>query len=182
MIVQSELHAFRYKTLTVLYPSRLRWRCIRCGNSCRDSGNKDRKVRMLPYEVHLIADKLGLRTVDFTIESDDSVYCFEMKKKENGSCYFLDGVSCRVYDERPLVCRFYPFYLIQPRIGHIIFGFDPYCNGIGRGPVLKTRFFIRLLELALEALDRNRSAVKPYSSGRSFSDSLKRGACDLHYA
>lgn len=38
---------------------------------------------------------------------------FVLKKKENGGCTFLDNKTkrCKIYNQRPLECRLYPFLL-----------------------------------------------------------------------
>jgi len=40
-----------------------------------------------------------------------SGYALKTINDENGSCYFLNGGKCRIYENRPLICRVYPYML-----------------------------------------------------------------------
>ncbi len=40
-----------------------------------------------------------------------SGYALRAKEDESGSCYFLDGGRCRIYDRRFAICRIYPYML-----------------------------------------------------------------------
>ena len=61
-------------------------------------------------------------------------------KKRGGKCLFLDGKACRIYDIRPIVCRFYPFSMcVKDR--KYVFDFAEDCPGIGLGEVLPCEKF-----------------------------------------
>lgn len=36
---------------------------------------------------------------------------FAIRAKRNGDCHFLEGGRCRIYDQRPKICRIYPYML-----------------------------------------------------------------------
>ena len=40
-----------------------------------------------------------------------SGYTIRARQDSAGSCLFLEGGRCRIYDDRPMVCRVYPFML-----------------------------------------------------------------------
>lgn len=36
---------------------------------------------------------------------------YALRTREDGSCIFLDSGRCRIYEERPMICRLYPYML-----------------------------------------------------------------------
>jgi Fe-S-cluster containining protein len=74
-------------------------------------------------------------------------------KKRSGKCVFLDVKACRIYNIRPLICRFYPFSLRKGDNGYK-FEISEECPGIGLGSILKERELERMIEEA-------RSKLKP---------------------
>lgn len=77
-------------------------------------------------------------------------------KKRNGRCVFLDGKSCRIYEIRPLICRFYPFS-VKRKNGAYVFEVAKDCAGIGLGePVAKTHFE-RMVEKATKFFETEAS-------------------------
>lgn len=55
--------------------------------------------------------------------------------KKNSSCIFLRENACEIYENRPICCRSYPFYL-DPITDQLYA--DSSCPGMGRGEKLKT--------------------------------------------
>ena len=80
----------------------LRWKCIRCGRCCSLL-----RVRLLEDEVKYLTEKYG----DVVEYIENEPY---LKHKSDG-CIFLtyeNGMAkCTIYEDRPLVCRVYPFYI-----------------------------------------------------------------------
>ena len=67
-------------------------------------------------------------------------------KKRSGKCTFLGGKACRIYDIRPLVCRFYPFSIRQKNNTYL-FDIAKDCPGIGLGePLAQVEFEKMILE------------------------------------
>jgi hypothetical protein len=105
---------------------------------------------MLEREVEQISEITNLKPEEFsTPTSGLGSYRYTMRKQE-GKCIFLKGVDCQIYDHRPLLCRFYPFYLEQ--IGAEIFEFNSSeeCLGIGRGKIIEEEDFQAMLVEALK--------------------------------
>ena len=71
-------------------------------------------------------------------------YKYEMVKK-NGRCVFLSGKKCTIYENRPLICRFYPFTMF--RDDEYVFEADQDCQGIGIGEVVDERYLRELVQL-----------------------------------
>lgn len=83
---------------------------------------------------------------------DHEPYVYEMRKTgAEGKCLFLHGTDCSVYEQRPLVCRFYPFKLATLRGKHR-FRFTSECPGIGKGRRLERGYFEELFRQACDRL------------------------------
>lgn len=101
--------------------------CQVCGACC-----SNKTIRLSPYEILRLARSLGLSTKTFLqrhTEGGKGVLCH----KADGSCFFLSPSGCRVYADRPLVCRLFPLGLITDRKGGIRYAsmpLHPDCLGI----------------------------------------------------
>jgi len=73
-------------------------------------------------------------------------------RKHEGRCTFLRGSRCSIYKARPLICRFYPFFLDRSKEGELKIGYDPACSGVGKGKVRGEKFFEGLAKLAKREL------------------------------
>ncbi len=70
-------------------------------------------------------------------------------KKNRGACVYLTPEGCKVYPNRALLCRTYPFWI--ERDGNIFeIMVDTRCRGIGHGGELDESFYRDLLMQALE--------------------------------
>lgn len=71
------------------------------------------------------------------IIKDGRIYKLNMKKKNDGSCYFLkDGKGCVLNESRPYICKIYPFWMNSS--DEIIFepGEEDYCFIIRNGAAI----------------------------------------------
>ena len=95
--------------------------CIRCGECCR-SFSGDNRVIIFPGEVRKIikTNKLNWNdvckpSIPLFIDDTGILHAFEweLNRHESGDCVFLnDNYTCKIYDQRPWICRTYPFYLV----------------------------------------------------------------------
>lgn len=137
----------------IKYPKGIAFICLRCGLCCKDSSYKPRLILALRSEVRRISKRTGLKPYDFAEDSGKQTYGYILKKREDGSCIFLRNNNCSIYKMRPLVCRFYPFYLKQVGNKDYVFSFTKECPGLGRGKPLTGKFFRHLLTYALKELN-----------------------------
>ena len=96
------------------------FKCIRCGECCR-SFSGDNRVIVFPGEVENIIKNNKLNWNDVCKPSnplfiDDTgmlnAFEWELNRNKSGDCVFLsDNNTCNIYDQRPWICRTYPFYL-----------------------------------------------------------------------
>ena len=95
--------------------------------------------------------ELGFKVKDFVVKRGG----MRRLKNRDGKCFFLEGGRCKVYEDRPTGCRFYP--LIIDETGEVIV--DPECSHSGMFEVDEAEAE-RLLEF-LKKLRRERKREMP---------------------
>lgn len=80
--------------------------CTLCGNCCRD-----RVVVLYEEDVRRLKQAGHRNFYEPTEELERKLTKapYKMKMREDGSCIFLRGNLCSVYEQRPDTCRRYPF-------------------------------------------------------------------------
>jgi len=141
----------------IRYSPRLRWACIRCGNSCRDVGKRKRRILLTARDLARITHITLMEPKQYSVTSRNSPPYTKAMKKVEGKCVFLQGTECIIYEARPLICRFYPFSLVRSPRGEIRIGFDPACSGVRKGDYRGKRFFQDLVDLAREELSQEKT-------------------------
>jgi len=100
--------------------------CQRCAKCCRGAFG-DNTVTVFPGEIRAIMAATGRSWGEVAEPEEDgdvdrygNRHAFEwaLRKKPDGDCIFLEGGRCAIYDVRPWICRTYPFYLDESRVGH----------------------------------------------------------------
>ena len=136
----------------VRYPAHLRWTCTRCANSCRDVQGRRRNILLTANDTERIVIATKRRPKEFSVALRGRFPYQRRMRKQEGACVFLKGSKCSVYEVRPLICRFYPFFLHRAEHAELKIGFDPLCSGIGKGKFRGELFFHALLRLAKSEL------------------------------
>jgi Fe-S-cluster containining protein len=80
-----------------------RMECLTCGACCRDN-----TVPVSVSETRRLAKRLGISSAEFESTHLQSELDGEPAIDAH-PCPFLDGNTCSVYDDRPKVCRGYPY-------------------------------------------------------------------------
>lgn len=127
------------------YPEKIKFDCIYCGICCGDTINKKRHIIMLKQEAEHLSIEIGIKISDFAFECvGNEPYFFEMKKID-GKCIFLDkNKKCNIYSLRPVICKCYPFELIDLQNEKFKFNVTNECPGIGLGNILGRKYFDEL--------------------------------------
>jgi Fe-S-cluster containining protein len=131
------------------YPAAVRFRCVKCGICCGDTKEKTRHILLLAPEAEQISKTTLQPTSRFAMKINSTKhYTYEMKKRENGKCVFLENDRCTIYVVRPLICRFYPFELKSLNDKKHQFLFTEECPAIGKGRMLSEGYFRKMFRLA----------------------------------
>ena len=91
--------------------------CDRSGKCCRD--RFDNPILLSPYDVYRLQKNLNICSNEFAANYGEKVLGgeselplmllrFRSSGDSNNQCAFVTSDGCRVYDDRPLVCRMYP--------------------------------------------------------------------------
>lgn len=131
----------------MIFPPGIKWMCLRCAMCCSDTPDHERKIMMLEEEAVAISKATGLKIDKFTRQLKTSYYSREMLKKE-GKCLFLKDNICEIYNNRPLICNFYPFGLNKLNSQFTFLLTEESCKGLGKGKVLEENFYKQLLAYA----------------------------------
>jgi len=145
--------------MSFTYPKNIWFVCSRCGLCCGDTPKKTRHVFLLKQEVKRIADHTKQSVNSFAKEAPGNApYLFEMRKNPDSlMCIFLKDNACTIYDNRPLVCRFYPFELSTTDNGEFVFKETNECPSLSCSELKNAKklgfsFFASLFELACAEL------------------------------
>lgn len=142
------------KKVDYTYPANVSFSCNKCGLCCGDTKIKTRHILLLESEAKNIS-VLSTQPIEKFAEltTEKKPYVYEMKKPSEGKCIFLKDNQCTIYQQRPLICRFYPFELkfAQDKSTHV-FDFTLECPTIGKGKTLTKKDFEELFLLAIEKL------------------------------
>jgi Fe-S-cluster containining protein len=132
------------------YPANASFDCNRCGLCCGDTQQKTRHILVLETEANNISAQTSLPIQDFAKQIiDKTPYRYEMKKTDQGKCFFLKDNQCSIYSSRPLICRFYPFELkFDCDKGYHVFNFTLECPSIHKGKTITMKDFEELFTLA----------------------------------
>ncbi|MRG76155.1 MAG: hypothetical protein C5S33_00085 [ANME-2 cluster archaeon] len=94
--------------------------CMRCGECCR-AGSGDNTVILFPDEIQLVMDTHGMTPDEVCepslprfIDGKGILHCFEwvLNRHSSGDCKFIQhDNTCMLYQQRPWICRTYPFFL-----------------------------------------------------------------------
>lgn len=136
------------------YPKGVPFQCTRCALCCGDTKARTRHILLLREDAQTISKALSKPVKSFaTGVRGHEPYIYEMMKtNDEGKCVHLERSSCSIYEQRPLVCRFYPFELITMKDGKHRFFCTEECPGLGKGKELGRNYFEGLFKRARDQL------------------------------
>ena len=91
--------------------------CDKSGKCCKN--RFDNPILLSPYDVHRLrqnlnisssefADQFGMKILGSESQLPIMLLDFEWTSRNRNKCPFLRSYGCKVYKDRPLVCRMYP--------------------------------------------------------------------------
>jgi len=137
------------------HPKKVRFECLKCALCCGDTKTRVRHVLLLKKEAKRISETTSKTIIEFAEKIEGhSPYFYEMQKTaQNGKCVFLKDNRCTIYELRPVICRFYPFELRLTKDEEYKFDFTKECPGIGKGKILKKKYFGDLLKQLRQSVE-----------------------------
>ncbi len=163
---------------------KVRFKCIKCGNCCRDKNtivtitNRDtiRLVNHLKCDLKELLQKyVGFYQVRKELENRlvfPAISTFRgnaflgLRKKDDGSCVFLKGNLCGIYEGRPMVCRSFPF-VFEVKEGWLSWGLmaraENICLGLGQGKRISEKNLEILGKQVIEELEQYRKIVSAWN-------------------
>jgi Fe-S-cluster containining protein len=136
------------KVVEFYYPANIGWKCVKCGDCCGDVAQKTRMILLLPDDINRIEKT---EEKNFYHEWDEGNFIGLMCKKENGKCVFHTLEGCRIYENRALLCRMFPFWL-EKKDETFVIEISHNCPGTNNEEYLEEAFFTKLLQMALRAM------------------------------
>jgi Fe-S-cluster containining protein len=107
------------------------FKCTGCAECCKNlvtlqwSG-----LSLFPWEKHLFPSKKVHPHLAYGASPDSKDFRIFLYKYMEQSCEKLEGNKCTIYDNRPLVCRSYPFRYVQMSRGRVFYELAPECPGV----------------------------------------------------
>jgi len=155
------------------YSRDFRFKCQRCASLCCRLGgpplsrNDIDRIKRRGYDAVEFSESTSLRGFGFPDATQRL-----MKSGENGSCIFLksgkeEGVhECAIYDQRPALCRLYPFYLETVDSRTFCLKVIPCCRGLNNpdGELVDEKFFFKHLHKAVTKLLASDASQKSSNS------------------
>lgn len=165
---------------------KVRFKCIQCGNCCRDKNfiititHKDtiRLVNHLKCNLEeLLIKYVGFYQVRKEFENRlvfpaISTYrgnaFLGLRKKNDGSCLFLrEDNLCKIYIDRPIVCRSFPF-TFGVKDGWLSWGLvvkaEEICPGLGKGEIASKKILEKMGKEIIRELEEYRKIVSVWNS------------------
>ena len=112
--------------------------CKQCGKCCRMLAREGYiGISLFPWEKHLFPEEDVRPSLGLGENPDQSKFKIILYTYDAPGCIHLDGNLCVIHDQRPLVCRSYPFR-ISGEGKNKIYIVAPECNVIQSWPKKKT--------------------------------------------
>lgn len=121
--------------MNCFYEKGLKFACQGCSYCC---GHEPGYVFLSEADLSRLAHGLGLTDEAFTeiycrkIDMG-SFYMISLREKENFDCEFLTEKGCSVYENRPMQCRTYPFWVNVVESSQTWEEEGKLCPGINKG-------------------------------------------------
>jgi len=144
-----------------LYERNLRFKCKRCAIYCCKLGGssltkKDiEQMESAGYDINEFIEPTKRQYENFPLMPS------MVKGKKDGSCIFLrmdekgNFYECSIYDDRPVLCRLYPFDFERINVNSLLLRIIPCCKGLNNadGELVDERFIAKhLLENILKLM------------------------------
>jgi|Deesub1362A_J573_1020465.scaffolds.fasta_scaffold00039_48 hypothetical protein len=120
------------------------WKCVGCGECCVGEENF---VRIFYPEAKRLSEVMDVDVHDIIEPNPQTISGVNLGwilRRKDSKCIFFDGGRCKIYQNRPIVCRTYPFMLDfeGDRITLRVFE----CKGLGNRNPTSLHYLTKLLK------------------------------------
>ena len=158
----------------------MRFKCVKCASCCKD---KNVIVTLTHLDIIRLADFLNCdgrellrnylsfyqanhqlieKLVFPALETYRGKAILGLRKRNDGTCVFLEGNLCSIYPARPMICRTFPF-TFSIENGLLRYGLTikakKDCKGLGKGREVKKHELALIGEKAVRELESFRKIV-----------------------
>jgi len=133
------------------------FQCLRCGECCSRLEKEHGGISLFPWEVHLFPREMVEPSLGLGEKPGCEGFKVFLYLYRGPGCIHFQGERCAIHDQRPLVCRSYPFRARKAG-GKTVFVTSPECRALEGWPkslTLDTRFEeLDAAELVADLLSR----------------------------
>jgi uncharacterized protein len=131
------------------------FQCLRCGECCT---GQDNSVVVFPFEIRNISARTEEPwqevaqppcTGEWDCQGNFHTLEWRINKREGSCRYYQEQAGCRIYEDRPMLCSTYPFYIDEGRLK------ASECRGLGKNISRE-----EALELASRLIRRYRTEIE----------------------
>ena len=116
-----------------------RFLCAQCGNCCKKLGEGDwTGISLFPWETHLFPEENIKPNLGLGDTPDDPDFKTVLYLYDSQACAHLDNKWCLIHEERPIVCRSYPFRMTIQGANKKVYEVAPECTTIQSWPPKST--------------------------------------------
>ncbi len=113
--------------------------CAKCGNCCKRLGDGDwTGLSLFPWDLPLFPKDAIKPNLGLGGTPDDPDFKTVLYLYDSTTCIHLNDDWCLIHDQRPVVCRSYPFRMAIKGEGNMLYEVAPECATIQSWPVKQT--------------------------------------------
>jgi len=131
---------------SLVLPKGFHYQCVGCGSCCRDWNIHVDETSHQSIVASSCFEKVKAECGDELFRRDERDWSLSTARRSSGDCVFLDMEALCVihregsYDEKPLVCRQFPFKIIRTP-GGVYVGLSFYCRSCQRNTGRPLEFY-----------------------------------------
>lgn len=112
-----------------------RFPCAKCGNCCKELGKGNwTGISLFPWETHLFPEDRVNPSLGLGGSPEDDGFRVILYLYDGDGCIHLDDDWCLIHDQRPVICRSYPFRMSVRGKENRFYELAPECSAIQQWP------------------------------------------------
>jgi Fe-S-cluster containining protein len=116
-----------------------RFPCGKCGNCCKKLGEGEwTGISLFAWERHLFPEEHVKPSLGLGGTPEDPDFKVILYLYDSEGCVHLDDDSCLIHDQRPVICKSYPFRMSIKGTDRRVYEVAPECTAIKLWPTEST--------------------------------------------